>query len=128
PSPAAKSRPRPRSRSIGRRSRRAQQALSRAVARRERPRGFLFGGMVLPTWRMRAVSKSGEKILRGARKVLSYAKGEARARRVHSVAVPERIDVAAIRTRLNLSQQQFADRFGFSVANIRNWEQGFRRP
>jgi putative transcriptional regulator len=77
---------------------------------------------------MRAVSKSGEKILRGARKVLSYAQGEARARRVHSVAVPERIDVAAIRTRLNLSQQQFADRFGFSVANIRNWEQGFRRP
>lgn len=74
------------------------------------------------------MSKSGEKILRGAREALSYAKGETKARRVHKVAVPERIDVAAIRTRLKLSQQQFADRFGFSVANIRNWEQGIRRP
>jgi putative transcriptional regulator len=72
--------------------------------------------------------KSGEKILRGAREALSYAKGEAEARRVHKVPVPDQIDVAAIRLRLKLSQQQFADRFGFSVANIRNWEQGIRRP
>jgi putative transcriptional regulator len=74
------------------------------------------------------MSKSGAKILRGAREALGYARGEEKPHRVHKVAVPERIDVAAIRGRLKLSQQQFADRFGFSVANIRNWEQGIRRP
>lgn len=33
-------------------------------------------------------------------------------------------DVAALRRRLKLSQAGFASRFGFSVATVRNWEQG----
>jgi len=33
-------------------------------------------------------------------------------------------DVAALRRRLRLSQSEFAIRFGFSVATVRNWEQG----
>lgn len=33
-------------------------------------------------------------------------------------------DVAALRRRLKLSQAEFASRFGFSVATVRNWEQG----
>ena len=33
-------------------------------------------------------------------------------------------DVAALRRRLRLSQARFANRFGFSVATVRNWEQG----
>jgi len=74
------------------------------------------------------MSKAGEKVLRGAREALAFAKGEGKAHRVHKVAVPDKIDVVSIRNRMKLSQQQFADRFGFSVANIRNWEQGIRRP
>lgn len=74
------------------------------------------------------MSKAGEKVLRGAREALAFAKGEGKAHRVHKIAVPDSIDVASIRSRMKLSQQQFADRFGFSVANIRNWEQGIRRP
>jgi putative transcriptional regulator len=38
------------------------------------------------------------------------------------------VDVAAIRKRLKLSQARFAHRFGFSVATLRHWEQGNRRP
>src|SRR5260370_37705504 len=34
------------------------------------------------------------------------------------------LDVAALRRRLKLSQAEFANRFGFSVATVRNWEQG----
>src|SRR5882757_155370 len=34
------------------------------------------------------------------------------------------LDVAALRRRLKLSQAEFATRFGFSVATVRNWEQG----
>jgi putative transcriptional regulator len=50
----------------------------------------------------------------------------ARARRVVPAIKPH--GVKAIRSRLGLSQQQFADRYGFSVETVRNYEQGHRRP
>jgi putative transcriptional regulator len=39
-------------------------------------------------------------------------------------SVPAMPDVAAMRRRMKLSQAKFAIRFGFSVATVRNWEQG----
>ena len=39
-----------------------------------------------------------------------------------------RIDVAALRKRLGLSQRVFATRFRLSVATVRDWEQGRTRP
>ena len=71
------------------------------------------------------VSKAGESILRGAREALAFARG-ARARFV--VHVPESVDVKAIRRRLGLSQRRFAERFGFKLDAVQNWEQGRRRP
>ena len=50
----------------------------------------------------------------------------ARARRAVPAATSK--NVKAIRRRLGLSQKQFADRYGFSVETIRNYEQGHRRP
>jgi putative transcriptional regulator len=41
---------------------------------------------------------------------------------------PYRVDVAVLRKRLGLTQQQFAARFGFSVATVRHWERGDRVP
>ena len=38
--------------------------------------------------------------------------------------VPPMPDVALLRRRMKLSQADFATRFGFSVATVRNWEQG----
>lgn len=38
--------------------------------------------------------------------------------------VPAMPDVAVLRRRMRLSQVQFANQFGFSVATVRNWEQG----
>jgi putative transcriptional regulator len=37
-----------------------------------------------------------------------------------------RLDVRAIRTRLGMTQQEFAMRFGFSINTLRHWEQGLR--
>jgi len=71
------------------------------------------------------MSKAGESILRGANQALSYAKG---ARRGFVAHVPEQVDVVAIRTRLGLSQGEFAVRFGFKLDALQNWEQGRRRP
>jgi putative transcriptional regulator len=41
---------------------------------------------------------------------------------------PHVVDVRAIRDRLDLSQDRFARRFGFSLAAVRQWEAGTRQP
>ena len=71
------------------------------------------------------MSKSGQRILRGARQALAYAKGERAGFAAH---VPDEVDVAAIRKSLGLSQAEFAVRFGFKLDAVQNWEQGRRRP
>jgi putative transcriptional regulator len=42
--------------------------------------------------------------------------------------VPADVDVKAIHTKLGLSQDSFALRFGFSPAALRDWEQRRRQP
>jgi putative transcriptional regulator len=73
------------------------------------------------------MSKVADSIRRGLKQAVAYAEGKAdeSAYRIH---VPEKIDVKAIRTRLNMTQQEFAGRFGFSVNTLRHWEQGTRQP
>lgn len=41
---------------------------------------------------------------------------------------PDEVDVKAIRKNLGLSQQEFADAYGFSVYAVRKWEQWVRTP
>jgi putative transcriptional regulator len=41
---------------------------------------------------------------------------------------PKPVDVAKIRKRIGLTQEQFARRFGFPVATLRHWERGDRTP
>lgn len=41
---------------------------------------------------------------------------------------PHSVDVSSLRQRLSLTQEQFAARFGFSVATLRHWERGDRTP
>ncbi len=48
--------------------------------------------------------------------------------RVHRVAVPKAVDVAAIRAALGLTQAEFAARFGFGIRAVHQWEQGKRHP
>lgn len=38
------------------------------------------------------------------------------------------VAVTAIRDRLKMTQQEFADSFGIPVQTLRHWEQGLRRP
>jgi putative transcriptional regulator len=49
-------------------------------------------------------------------------------RAVPPAEVPAEVDVRAIREKLKLSQPEFAARFGFTAASVRQWEQGRRRP
>jgi putative transcriptional regulator len=71
------------------------------------------------------MSKAGERMIASARQALAYAKG---AREGFATHVPEVVDVKAIRESEGLSQEAFAKRYGFTVASVRDWEQGRRRP
>lgn len=61
------------------------------------------------------------------REAIAWSRGEDVAVRVTQVSVPV-IDVRAVRQKSKLSQTQFAARFGFAPALVRNREQGRTRP
>jgi putative transcriptional regulator len=73
------------------------------------------------------MSMVADSIRRSLEQAVAYADGtsDERAYRVH---VPEQIDVKAIRAKLDMTQEEFAGRFGFSVNTLRHWEQGSRQP
>ena len=72
------------------------------------------------------MSKGADSIQAGLEQAVAYVKGEAR--RGYRVHVPAHVDVKAIRTKLGMTQQAFAARFGFSINTLRHWEQGRREP
>ena len=67
------------------------------------------------------------KLHRSLEQAISFARGEAEISK-YRVHVPTRVDVRAIRTKLGMTQEQFAGQFGVSVNTLRHWEQGKRRP
>lgn len=70
----------------------------------------------------------GNDIISGLKDALDHANGEQRKVRETIVHVPQDVDVRAIRERLQMSQEEFSIRFGFSVGTVRHWEQGRRQP
>jgi putative transcriptional regulator len=58
---------------------------------------------------------------------IAFADGQADPQ-TYRVHVPVEINVKAIRSRLAMTQQEFAGRFGFSINTLRHWEQGVRQP
>jgi putative transcriptional regulator len=72
------------------------------------------------------MSRAGDRILRSVRQARAFARGEATEGFV--VHVPEAVDVKAIRSKIGMSQEGFALRYGFSPAAVRDWEQHRRMP
>jgi putative transcriptional regulator len=68
-----------------------------------------------------------DKIKTGLDSAKAYLDGTADKRK-YRVHIPETIDVRKIRVRLGLSQEAFAETYGFALAAVRDWEQGRRRP
>jgi putative transcriptional regulator len=69
--------------------------------------------------------KAFDKIAEGLDEALSIMRGEAKPAKLY---VPAELDVKAIRARLDLSQDDFAASFGFTVSQVRDWEQGRSSP
>ena len=66
-----------------------------------------------------------DSIARGLNEAIEQAKGKKIAVKTYT---PEAVDVSALRQRMGMTQEQFAARFGFSVATLRHWERGDRSP
>ena len=71
------------------------------------------------------MTQAFQSIKQGLNEAINHARGDKRGVMVYK---PQEVDVPGLRTRLGLTQEQFAARFGFSVATLRHWERGDRSP
>lgn len=74
------------------------------------------------------MSKAFESIKAGLTEAIAHAKGDPDATAGVRVYRPQVVDVKGLRQRVGMTQEQFAARFGFSVATLRHWERGDRGP
>jgi putative transcriptional regulator len=74
------------------------------------------------------VTKSAfDKIKAGLDDAKAYLEGSAD-KSGYGIHVPNRVNVKKIRVRLGLSQESFAQTYGFALSAVRDWEQGRRQP
>ena len=73
------------------------------------------------------MSSLGKRLIKSAKEARKIARGEANPAS-YKMHIPPSIDVRALRTRLNMTQEEFAVRYGLTVARVRDWEQGRSRP
>lgn len=69
----------------------------------------------------------GERMIQGAKEAVAYAQGDKSMGTEHRIRVYYP-DVKAIRAREGLTQAAFAQKYGFSVGALRDWEQGRKWP
>ena len=72
-------------------------------------------------------TKVGQEIEAALGEVLAHVRGEADLP-CRIVDDPAAAHILAIRKRMKLSRQKFADRFGLDVRAVQEWEQGRRVP
>lgn len=71
------------------------------------------------------MSKAFDSIKQGLHEAIAHAEGKGAGVRVHR---PRPVDVKALRAKVEMTQEEFAARFGFSTATLRHWERGDRQP
>jgi putative transcriptional regulator len=71
------------------------------------------------------MSDAGKRLIRSASQARRIARGEEAPARAF---IPPEIDVKGIRSRICLTQDDFASEFGFTTSQIRDWEQNRYRP
>ena len=68
-----------------------------------------------------------DKIKAGLGDAKAYLDGSVN-KRAFGIHVPARVNVKKIRTQLGMSQEKFAQTYGFALSAVRDWEQGRRQP
>jgi len=79
-----------------------------------------------PTERARR-SRVARDIISGLKEAVAFARGEI-SLPVRMVNVREPVDVRALRSKLGLSQSEFASQYGISLRTLQEWEQGRTSP
>lgn len=69
----------------------------------------------------------GQEILAGIREIKEWQQGKKKLK-VTRIQLPRAADVAKIRQKLDLTQDEFADFMGVKVKTLQNWEQKRREP
>ena len=69
----------------------------------------------------------GKRLIQSAKEARKIVRGEADAKS-YKMHIPAEIDVRAVRVRLKLTQEEFAVRYGLTLARVRDWEQGRSSP
>jgi putative transcriptional regulator len=73
------------------------------------------------------MTKLGKALIKAAKEARAIARGEADPK-TYRVHVPPEIDVKGLRKALGMTQPEFAARYGFNLATLRDWEQKRSRP
>jgi putative transcriptional regulator len=76
----------------------------------------------------KSMTRAFTSIKQGLDEAIAHAKSKGRNAEGIKLYQPQAVDVSSLRERLSLTQEQFAARFGFSVATLRHWERGDRSP
>lgn len=71
------------------------------------------------------MTKVGKRLIQAAQEAAEIARGSKKAAYCW---VPADVDVRTVRHKLEMSQDEFASAFGFTLNQIRDWEQGRTRP
>jgi putative transcriptional regulator len=69
----------------------------------------------------------GKRLVQSAKEARKIVRGEADAKS-YKMHIPAEIDVRAVRVRLKMTQEEFAVRYGLTLARVRDWEQGRSSP
>ncbi|MBF0109300.1 MAG: transcriptional regulator [Magnetococcales bacterium] len=69
-----------------------------------------------------------EKLISGLDGVENFLSSGNKPDDLKVVNVPDTVDVKMIRMSQNLNQAEFANRYGFPLGTVKNWEQGRRKP
>ena len=73
------------------------------------------------------LSPLAREIVQGFEEGIAHFRGQVTLS-ARTILIPENVDVTAVRRKTSLSQSQFADRFGFSLRTLQEWEQGRSAP
>jgi len=64
-------------------------------------------------------------VIAGLKEAIAHARGEIK---LPTYTYPARVNVKAIRAKSGLSQSEFANRYGFNVRTLQEWEVGRAQP
>lgn len=73
------------------------------------------------------MSSLGKRLIQSAKEARKIARGETNPK-IYKMHIPPSVNVRAVRIRLNLTQEEFAIRYGMTIARVRDWEQGRSAP